>query len=193
MEISSFQVMKHILVILLMVTTCSVFGQVTLGIKFFGLTGHLKKSPHPHLYPLRLDKKGAFVVTTGIILTAEVFVYKDILSVKAGQSIFSDCAKKFAGFSHLGFRIHGYSGDHHFSIGNGPTLFYRKDWGNLPGYVDEGLFRRHGIYQTRFFWFGGDIEYIHAEKGEPGYSLSILPGPPEFISLAAPGYSFIIR
>ena len=79
-------------------------SQVSIGIKFIGLSAHLKRSPHPHLYPGKLDKDGTLVATTGIILTAEYFVYQNILSVKLAQCFMFDCAGKPAGFFHAGLR-----------------------------------------------------------------------------------------
>lgn len=159
-------------------------SQVSIGIKFIGLSAHLKRSPHPHLYPGKLDKDGTLVATTGIILTAEYFVYQNILSVKLAQCFLFDCAGKPAGFFHVGLRVSAYHNKWSGSIGNGPTLFFRRDWKDLPGYVDEGLFKRHKNFQYRFFWYAGEVEGNYTLNDRLQFSTTFIPGPPEFFSIA---------
>ena len=162
---------------------------VIFSIKVIGLSGHLKKNQNPHLYRIKFDKKGKLVVHLGIVLSAEYFIYKEIVSVKFAQAAMLDCAFLPAGFTHLGLRLCGRSGPHTFTIGNGPTLFYRKDWKDLPGYFDEGLLKHSKNMQYRFFWYAGEIEYDYALAGKPDFSLGMIPGPPVFFTIA-PGIRF---
>ncbi|MEE9166725.1 MAG: hypothetical protein V3U24_04590 [Candidatus Neomarinimicrobiota bacterium] len=160
-------------------------SQVHLGIKFIGPTIHLKKSPHPHLYQRRLDRNGFLVLNVGIIVSFEVFLYKDMVSLKMVQGVLSDCAEHLAGFSHIGLRGTLAGKNHSISIGNGPTVFYRKDWRSLPGYVDEGIFKRKRGWQYVFFWHAGEVEYNSHINGNFTLSTTIIPGPPEFVALAS--------
>ena len=59
---------------------------VIFSIKVIGLSGHLKKNQNPHLYRIKFDKKGKLVVHLGIVLSAEYFIYKEIVSVKFAQA-----------------------------------------------------------------------------------------------------------
>jgi hypothetical protein len=163
----------------------SAFGQWYFEVKFVGISVHLKENPHPHLYKRKFDRKGFVVLNAGVILSVEKFVYNDLVSIKFAQAIFSDCANQFAGFSHLGFRLNKELDNHHFAIGNGPTMFYRKDWSGLTGYIDEGLFKRNENYQYRFFWYAGEVNYGYKLSDQTQLSFTLLPGPPEFATIAA--------
>lgn len=159
-------------------------AQIIVNVKYLGLSGHLKKSPHPQLYKRKLDKNGFVLLNIGTILGAEYVVYKDWLSIKAAQGFISDCGGQFAGFSHIGIRFTFKRQKHFFSIGNGPTFFFRKDWKNLPGYVDAGLFNRNDKYQYIFFWYAGEVEYNFQYSDKIDVGVTFIPGPPEFFSLA---------
>lgn len=164
-------------------------GQTTLNLKFIGLSGHLKKSPHPHLYQRKIDKNGFAVLNLGAIAGIEKTFFRDWFSIKFVQGLLSDCAMQFAGFTHIGFRLTYQRERHYFSIGNGPTLFYRKDWKDLPGYVDEGFFKRNDNYQYIFFWYAGEVEYNYQISEQLDIGMTFIPGPPEFITFA-PGVRF---
>lgn len=160
------------------------FGQWIFEVKFIGVSAHLKKNPHPHLYKRKFDKNGFLVLNLGLLVSVERMIYNDLISVKYSQAIFKDCANKFAGFAHLGLRLNENYKNHHFSIGNGPTLFIRKDWKELPGYVDEGLFKRYGKYQYRYFWYAGEVGYSYFLEESQAFSITFIPGPPEFATMA---------
>lgn len=153
-------------------------------VKFFGLSAHLKQSPHPELFPNRLDEKGIFVVDLGAIVGYERFVYRDKLSVRVEQGLYADCAAELAGFTHVGWRGTILSrGRHSVDGGFGPTLMYRKDWNRIEGYQDDGYFKRHGQWQYRFYWYGGEFEYNYELKSGTDLSVNLVPGIPELVSV----------
>ncbi|NOZ46058.1 MAG: hypothetical protein GXO79_04665 [Chlorobi bacterium] len=176
-------IINFLVVILFIVCAKQLNSQVLINVKFIGLSGHLKKSPHPQLYKLKLDKNGFLVLNTGVMLGVEKQIWKPWFSVKFAQGILSDCAMQFAGFTHLGFRLTYNTGNHYFSIGNGPTLFYRNDWNKLPGYVDEGLFKRNKKFQYLFFWYAGEVEYNYKISENTDIGITFIPGPPEFFTI----------
>ncbi len=180
--------MKRLILIFLIAFYAS-FGwsQVMIGVKLIGLSFHLKKNPHPYLYKLKMDGRGYSVINTGVVFCIEYFVYQNIISVKYAQGFFYDCARQPAGFIHFGPRIHGYWQNHQANIGNGPTLFYRKDWSSLHGYINEGLFKEKNGYQYRFFWYAGEVEYNYCFHQNHAFSTTFIPGPPEFFTVA-PGW-----
>lgn len=161
------------------------FAQWFFEVKFIGISAHLKKNPHPHLYQRKFDKNGFLVLNLGLIFSIEKMIHGEIVSLKFSQAIFRDCANQTAGFTHTGFRLHKNFGQHHLSIGNGPTLFYRKSWKGLPGYVDEGLFKSTSKQQYRYFWYAGEITYSYFFHEEGAFSTTFIPGPPEFATIAA--------
>jgi hypothetical protein len=166
------------------------YGQGILEVKIIALTGHLRKNNNPHLFKLKLDKKGRLTLPIGVALGVEYFLYQNHLAVKFVQSFMLDCGFQPAGFTHLGFRLHVRTGRHALAIGNGPTLFYRRDWSHLPNYVDEGLFRRAANCQYIFIWYAGEVEYIYTRRSKPDFSLTFIPGPPIFFTIA-PGWRFV--
>jgi hypothetical protein len=175
---------KILLLLLLILILKTSYSQWFFEIKFVGISAHLKKNPHPHLYKRKFDKNGLFVLNLGVIVSVEKMVYNDLISVKFSQAIFSDCANQLAGFTHMGFRLNKAIDDHHFAIGNGPTLFYRNDWEKLDGYIDEGLFKRKNKYQYRYFWYAGEVTYSYIFENNIANSFTLIPGPPEFATFA---------
>jgi len=98
-------------------------GQIMLEVKFIGLSGHLRRNDNPHLYRLKLDKKGRLAGHIGLAFGIEYFLLENCLSVKFGQAFMLDCGFQPAGFTHLGLRLYATAGRHSFAIGNGPTFF----------------------------------------------------------------------
>ncbi|MFQ6615907.1 MAG: hypothetical protein ACE5HZ_03965 [Fidelibacterota bacterium] len=150
-----------------------------------GLPFHLKKSPHPHLYRRKLDKSGLAVLNVGLILSYEVMIPSGDVSLKMVQGLFLDCANQLAGFTHVGFRGRRSDATHSVSVGIGPTLFYRKDWKNLPGYVDEGLFQRTDTWQYRFIWYAGEVQLDTNISPRWAFSTTLIPGYPEFVAVTS--------
>lgn len=173
-------VLKRITFLLFVIAFSShVFSQNNVGLQFFGLAIHPKGDPlNAHLMPFKLDKDAYFVVNFGVVASYDHFVYKDILSIKVGQTIFADCATRFAGVSHIGIRVKVFKiGKHRLQLGIGPTFMFRRSWFELNGYVQT-----HPIngspedkYQTRFIWYGGEIEYKYSINDYIDISAGFIP------------------
>lgn len=157
-----------------------------LTLKFFGFTMHLKESPYPEIFPNKLDEKGYATMNYGGIVGYDRYLKSKKFSIRAEQGLYTDCAGKLAGFSHLGFRVllieHG---RHALNAGLGPTLVYRKDWNRLDGYLDDGYFKRKGDWQYRFYWYGAEMEYNYLLNNSTSISVNLVPGLPELISFGA--------
>lgn len=153
-------------------------------VKFFGLSAHLQHRQNPKMFPNRLDRRGIFVLNLGGIIGYERFVMRDRISIRVEQGLYADCAAVLAGFSHIGFRgmlLH--RGRHSVNGGFGPTLVYRRDWNTIEGYRDDGYFNRHGKWQYKFYWYGGEFEYNYKLKPDTELSINLVPGVPELISM----------
>lgn len=165
----------------------------SIGIKYTGLSIHLKKSVSPQLYRHNLDKGGYVVFTHGLALNFEYHIYDDLaLRVTQGMMFF-DCAGKFHGATQIGLS-HGYrpaQSAHEIRLAAGPIFFYRKSWKSFPSYIDDGLFKesKNGIWQTKFVWHGGEIEYNYWYQDQAAFSLNWLPGVPE-IFMFSPGIKY---
>jgi len=159
-----------------------------IGIKYFGLSIHPTGALNSQHMPLKFDKRGIFVLNTGISLNIEYFVYKDIISVKFVQGLYADCVQKFGGFIHLGFRARIFEiGNHSLYGGIGPTFIYRKNWYALDDYDDSFSFfcgNPEDIWQYRFLWYGGELEYNYAINDIFSLSTSFVPGFPDLVNLS---------
>ena len=161
----------------------SSFGQhpFSLGVRLVGVSWHPKESKHPDILVRRLDKRGRFVVNVGAMVYAEYRLLPH-LNIKVTQSFFSDCAGMPAGFSHIGLKAHynfGQQPHHQIGLTVGPTLFYRKNWNELDGYVDEGFFINKGNTQRLFIPYGMEINYDLFLKDKTAISTGLVPGYPE--------------
>jgi hypothetical protein len=158
-----------------------------IGLKFFGLSIHPHGDENAKLMPLRLDPKGVLVINLGGMLSYEKFIYKDVLSVKAVQGLYSDCAARLGGFSHLGLRAKIFTaGKHSLYGGIGPTLVYRRNWHELPGYQDPAYFegKPSATWQYKFLWYGGEFEYAYQLTERFSFASTFIPGYPKLISLS---------
>lgn len=175
----TFLLRRIAIVTIFIAFSSNVFSQNNLGLQFFGLAIHPKGDPlNAHLMPFKLDKDAYFVVNFGVVASYDHFFYKDILSVKFGQTFFADCATKFAGVSHIGIRVRVLKiGRHLLQLGIGPTYMFRQNWYELDGYVQT-----HPIngepedkFQTRFIWYGGEIEYKYSINEKFDISAGFIP------------------
>lgn len=178
-----------LIVLVLFLLAIDLYAHVSYEVKLVILTGHLQKTANAKLYRLRLDKEGRFVINLGLLCGLEYYLYRDKVALKFAQALLLDCGLQPAGFTHLGLRLHVRDETSDFVIGNGPTWFYRRDWQRLPNYVDEGLFQRWNGLQYRFFWYAGEVGYSWQLADRRGVSLTLIPGPPLFFTIA-PGWRF---
>jgi len=166
----------------------------SIGLKYTGLSIHLKKSEHPQLYRHNIDKAGYGVLTHGFIINLEYFLHND-LALRVSQGlVFFDCAGKFHGATQIALS-HGYrptNSAHEFRVAAGPILFYRKSWKSLPGYVEDGLFKEspNKVWQSKFVWHGAEIEYNYWQSPTTAFSLNWLPGVPEIFTFS-PGIKML--
>ncbi|WP_205702944.1 hypothetical protein [Botryobacter ruber] len=154
------------------------------SVKAFGLSFHLKRSPHPEIFPNRLDDKGYTTLNYGAIAAYDRFVVRDAISIRLEQGLYADCAASLAGFTHVGLRgLIFRKGRHSLNGGIGPTLVFRRDWNRLPGYTDDYYFSRKRGWQYKFYWYAGELEYNYQLKKQTDFSLSLIPGLPELVAL----------
>jgi len=166
-----------------------------IGIKYMGLTTHLKKSAHPHIYKRKFDKSGFAVLNHGLVLNFEYFLAQNT-SLKLSQALIPfDCANKFLGATQMGVSYGRFiaQSPNEIRITAGPIFFYRKSWKDLDGYVDDGLFslNKNQKWQTKFVWHGGEIEFNHWYNENSAFSLNWMPGIPELFTFA-PGYKLAL-
>jgi hypothetical protein len=82
---------------------------------------------------------------------------------------------------------------HEVLLIGGPILFYRKNWNSLPGYKDDQLMAqtKNKIWQYKFVWHGGFLEYQYQYNKSNTAGIHIMPGIPELLSISAQHTSFI--
>ena len=177
--------MKRLLSIIFICIFSSAFSQFTIGIKIGGLAIHQQKVS-PNYYRWSLDKKGHFVGYLGFSLTAG-YQFNEYLGVKLIQTILPyDCAGKFSGITHLGIdfydRIIGVQHQKHdLSASFGPIFYYRKNWKTVPEYYEDKGFMKaseSGIWERKFIWYGGQIQYNYYFRENRAISTNFLPGFP---------------
>ncbi|WP_025842665.1 hypothetical protein [Porphyromonas gingivicanis] len=181
---------KTLLLFFLLYSTFSLKAQYrsNVGLKFMGLSIHpLGGNGNEVIMPNKLDPQAHFVVNLGAILSYEHFLYKDIVSVKALQGLYADCAVQLAGFSSIGIRARIFRlGRHSLYGGLGPTIIFRRNWFRLEGYQDSHYFKgdKDDYWQYRFLWYGGEFEYKVVLRDQIDFSISFVPGYPDLMSLS---------
>ncbi len=163
-------------------------AQDNIGIKLFGLSVHPKgEEENAFLMPNKLDEHGYLVINVGAELSYEKFFLKDVISFKVVQALYADCAERLAGFSHIGLRHRILKrGNHSLYGGLGPTLVFRRNWLDLPGYINQNRFKGDpgDKYQYLFLWYGGEFEYKVGLSKQLDFGLSFVPGYPDLMSFA---------
>lgn len=183
MKIKSF-----LLFILLTLAGNNAFSQFSIGVSFSGLGYHPKKEKNNNykFYKWKLDKKGKVV---GFASATFFFSYRanDYFGFKLMQSlVFRDCAGKFAGITHFGIDFHddiiGWKSEiNQFSATLGPFWYYRKNWAQMPSYQNDPSFikpSKSGVWETKFVWHGGQVEYARYFNKNNALSLNLLPAFP---------------
>jgi hypothetical protein len=179
--------MKQVLLIAFTCLTLHGSAQWFVGVKLMGISIHTDDNVNGHLYKAALGKKNRLAFHLGLALTGE-YMFNNWFSVKLDHAMFRDCAGKFAGMSMFNLR---YTQDlrqmGNGSVGLGPFFYYRKSWIPLPGYVDEGYFKESSNkkWQTKFVWYGGEVEYNYPISPELDWSTNVLPGIPVVIAVAS--------
>ncbi len=175
-------------VILFFSLTFYLQAQNNIGIKYFGLSIHPKLDKrNAEIMDLKLDNNGVLVLNLGGEVMYEYFFYKDKYSIKFIQALYSDCASKLGGFTHLGVRGRILKkGKHSLYGGIGPTFVFRRNWLTIPGYIDGGVYKgdKNSKYQSFFIWYGGEFEYKYRLSSKIDFTISFVPGYPDLLSLS---------
>lgn len=181
--------MKRTLLLLLfcscIVLPCS--AQWFIGVKLMGVSIHTDDNKNGNLYKAAIGKHHRVAFHFGLAVTTE-YKFNNWISAKVDQVAFRDCAGKFAGmtmFNLRGTADLGKGGD--LSAGMGPFWYYRKSWFTVEAYEDDGYFKtsRNEKWQTKFVWYGGEVEYNYPITETLDWSTNVLPGIPVVIAVAS--------
>ena len=179
--------MKKLAVLLFLHLSLSAGAQWYVGVKLMGISIHTDKGLNSSLFHCAVGKNNRVAFHIGVAVMCE-YRFNNWLSAKYDQCVFRDCAAKFAGMSMFNLRYTqdlGRAGD--VSAGMGPFFYYRKSWYSIPEYEDDGYFHvsRSGKWQTKFVWYGGEIEYNYPLNDHTDWSTNILPGIPVVVAVAS--------
>lgn len=178
---------KGVLWVFLLTFAINSNAQSSIGIKYFGLSIHPKgEKDNAFLMPNKFDDNGVFVMNFGAVISYETFL-NEHLSLKTAQALYADCAARLGGFTHLGFRaVFVHCGKHTLSGGIGPTLVYRRNWLELPGYKNQNRFKgsESAKWQYLFIPYGGEFEYKYSIDELTVLAVSFVPGYPDLMSLS---------
>jgi hypothetical protein len=178
-------VKKAALILLVLMLAPTSRAQETLTLKYFGLAIHPFGDKTAHLQPNKLDEKARFVLNFGLFVGYEKFLYEDLFSVKAIQSITSDCSNGLASISHLGLRLLLMkTKKHRVYFGIGPTLIMRDSWTRFgddyesSGFFNEYTSQRLGEIQWKFIPYAFEFEYDYVFSDKNQLSVSFTPAVP---------------
>lgn len=159
-------------------------AQNNIGFNFIFMTWHPDGDDMAFLQPRKLDPEAKFVLNWGGVVHYEHFIFKKRLSIKIAQGAYSDCAKLFAGHTHIALRLSILNSEKHFlRFGFGPTWVYRQSWYRFPGYEQQNQYlKTKGDWQYAFVWYGGEIEYDYQINRNWSLGLHIIPGLPDFFT-----------
>ncbi|MDQ3112143.1 MAG: hypothetical protein M3R17_19845, partial [Bacteroidota bacterium] len=152
-----------------------------------GISFHPGKNSNGPLFKTAVGRHHRVAFNFGIALGVE-YKINNWFSLKLDQAAFRDCAGKFAGMVMFNVRYTqqlGKLGDG--SVGLGPFFFFRKSWSALDGYVDEGYFRvtKNKKWETKFVWYGGELEHNYPLKKGLDLSTNIFPGVPAVFAITS--------
>jgi hypothetical protein len=160
-------------------TNCAA-AQWFVGVKLIGISFHTGKNLNCGMYKCSPGKHHRVALNLGLGIGIEYKV-NNWFSFKFDHATFRDCAGKFAGVSMFNLRYTqqlGKIGDG--SAGIGPFFFYRKSWTSCDTYQDEGYFResKNKKWQTKFVWYGTELEYNCPLQKGLDLSTNLFPGIP---------------
>ncbi len=152
-----------------------------------GISFHPGKNTNGALFNYTLGRHNRIALNFGLAMGLE-YKFNNYISIKLDQAAFKDCAGKFAGMTMFNLRYTqqlGKLGDG--SVGLGPFFFYRKNWNAINGYEDEGFFKisKNNKWQTKFVWYGGELEYNYPLRKGLDLSTNILPGIPVVFAITS--------
>lgn len=162
-------------------------AQWFVGVKLMGVSIHTDQHANGHLYKNTIGKSKRVAFHLGLALTTE-YMFNDWFSMKVDQVAFRDCAGNFSGMSMFNLRYtQDFGKGGNGSVGMGPFFYYRKSWIPIDGYVDDGYFKesKNKAWQTKFVWYGGELEYNYPINDRVDLSTNILPGIPVVVAVAS--------
>lgn len=135
---------------------------------------------HIRKYYLRkLDEEAYYVWSPGVSVNYDLY-HRKRLWWRFSTSVYKDCADRWAGHLHLGFRASFNIGKRHsFNTGLGPTLTFRKDWHVFEEYrgtdfYGDSVWRD---WQYRFIP-GGELEYQFLINDKWSFVYTVIPALP---------------
>lgn len=174
------------ILITILAYTSDAHAQDNVGLRFVFGTLHPKGEKMAFLMPNKLDKNAVAVLNWGFIGSYQHYFYKKRFAIKVAQGAYSDCARLFAGHTHVGFRVNFLNGKKHsLEFGFGPTFVYRQSWNRFEGYVqDTRLLKNTEHWQWNFVLYGGELEYDYAISKNIDLNINVIPGYPKFYTFA---------
>jgi len=183
--------MKKLLLIAGLLFALHVSAQNCISVRYFGMTIHPFGDEQAKLQPHRLDEHAYVVANFGGFISADHYIWHDLIAVTLMQGMFTDCSGGWAGFSHLGVRaLFLERGKHRFLFGIGPMLYYRQSWHRFPEYIDSGFFNRYhsrhiGDVQYKIFWYGAEFACHYRVTEHFDLNAGFTPGVPLALSFSA--------
>lgn len=168
----------------------------SIGVYLNGINIHLKKPLNPELFHRTWTKNKSIVHNYGWAFRVSYYVNEYAGLTITQAFVPNDCGNKFFGMTHAGIFLstrYFNQNKHEGILIGGPLFFYRKNWNNLPGYKDDQVFKqsKNKVWQYKFVWHGGFLEYQYHYNNNNALGLHIMPGIPELISFSAHHTSFI--
>lgn len=168
---------------------------------FTGLTYHPGGGDHTDAYPRKLDAGAYWVLLLGGEMDLDWYAYHFshspmALLVRGSVSLNKDCSDVWGGFFHLGPHFNLALGERFaFRIGVGPTLVWRQNWnGVVANYTGDSFYGEtptNDYFQSKFIWYGGNMELEWKIKPNVSLIFSNIPGWPHIItSSIGARYSF---
>jgi len=182
--------MKKLLFLFFLFLFFTAKGQLHIGIAFGGIAYHPQKDKNAQIYKWKIDKKGHVVAYTSFSLFASYRInrYFGLQFVQA--FVLHDCAGKFSGITHLGIDLYDdiiqfTNPSDELSGSIGPFWYYRKNWTREKAYENNPRFihlSKNKKWETKFVWYGGQIEWIHQFPSSNKMRYSFLPGLPYILT-----------
>jgi hypothetical protein len=136
-------------------------------------------------YPRQLDDEAYFVIMPGMQADLDYQFHRYALA-RFSTSLYRDCADVWSGFFHLGPRVNLPIGERFvFRVGIGPTYLWRQNWfGVVAGYRKDSFYGdgKPGDFQTKFLWYGGDLDFEWKLNSKVSLIYANIPGWPEVIT-----------
>lgn len=164
-----------------------VHAQLFVGVKLMGISFHPGENINGHIFKYSVGKHDRLAFNFGFAVGIE-YKFNNWFSIKLDQAALRDCGGKFSGITMFNLRYTqqlGKLGDG--SAGLGPFFFYRKSWKTIDEYIDEGYFRetKNKKWQTKFVWYGTELEHNYPLQKGLDISTNILPGIPVVFAIAS--------